>query len=76
MMMVGGDQIWEKQMSDELSGRAPGFADSRTLLSVLTLGVGLPLDQGSEKVLNPNFRLDVQNSNPVTMTALPVLPSD
>ena len=29
-----GDQICEKQMSDELSARAWGCADSRTLLSV------------------------------------------
>ena len=29
-----GDQIWEKQMSDELSAWARGIADSRTLLSV------------------------------------------
>ena len=42
-----GDQIWEKQMSDELSARARGVADSRTLLSVLTLG--LPLSQGWKK---------------------------
>ena len=44
-------------MSDELSARARGIADSRTLLSELTLR--LLLSRGWKKIPNPFFRLNV-----------------